>query len=56
MLIMRIEHLFEKADDPTEVSMDLGNFLNSYGFNVISMVEIAFGANMPLSDLNQNLR
>lgn len=38
VLIMRIEHIFERADDPTEVSIDLGNFLNSYGFNVISMV------------------
>jgi hypothetical protein len=56
VLIMRIEHIFDAADDPTQVSIDLGNFLESYGFSVISMVEIGLGTNMDVSELDSKLK
>ena len=56
-LIVRFEHFYELNEDPVlsePVTFDLITFLNFY-FDIIGIQELALGANMDVSELNERL-
>jgi lysosomal alpha-mannosidase len=58
-LLVRIEHFYEKNEDPVlsqPVNIDLSAFLSAYFPNVIGVKELALGANMLVDELDDRLK
>ncbi len=58
-IIIRIEHFYEIGEDATlskPVKFDLKKFFLNFGFSILSVDELALGANMKVEELTERLQ